>query len=393
MKISGRITRMAPSATATMADRAKALKAQGVDVISFTTGEPDFDSPKSALDAAVKAMKEGQTHYTATPGIMELRKAVSGYYKMHFGLDYDPKSEIICATGAKQTLYEAVGCLVNPGDEVIIFAPAWVSYVEQIRIFDGKPVIIDTSKTGFLPDPAQFEAAITPRTVAVMINNPCNPTGMVWPAETLKAIAEICVKHGIVLINDEIYGRLVYDMPVQKHVLELVPEARDVTLNINGVSKSYAMTGWRLGYALGPAPLIKAMNSMQGHLTSGTCSITQWAATGAIENAEADIERMRVQFDKRRHLICGLLDDIRGLTYVKPQGAFYTFINVSAYLGEKTGMADDIAFCERVLAEKALALVPGTAFLCPGWVRISYSCNEETIKAGIARLKEFVESL
>ncbi|MBQ8091017.1 MAG: aminotransferase class I/II-fold pyridoxal phosphate-dependent enzyme, partial [Pyramidobacter sp.] len=210
---------------------------------------------------------------------------------------------------------------------------------------------------------------------------------------TLKAIAEICVKHGIVLINDEIYGRLVYDMPVQKHVLELVPEARDVTLNINGVSKSYAMTGWRLGYALGPAPLIKAMNSMQGHLTSGTCSITQWAATGAIENAEADIERMRVQFDKRRHLICGLLDDIRGLTYVKPQGAFYTFINVSAYLGEKTGMADDIAFCERVLAQKALALVPGTAFLCPGWVRISYSCNEETIKAGIARLKEFVESL
>ena len=393
MKISGRITRMAPSATATMADRAKALKAQGVDVISFTTGEPDFDSPQSALDAAVKAMKEGQTHYTATPGIMELRKAVSGYYKMHFGLDYDPKSEIICATGAKQTLYEAVGCLVNPGDEVIIFAPAWVSYVEQIRIFDGKPVIIDTSKTGFLPDPAAFEAAITPRTVAVMINNPCNPTGMVYPEETLKAIAQICVKHNIVLINDEIYGRLVYDMPVQKHVLELVPEARDVTLNINGVSKSYAMTGWRLGYALGPAPLIKAMNSMQGHLTSGTCSITQWAATGAIENAEADIERMRVQFDKRRHLICGLLDDIRGLTYVKPQGAFYTFINVSAYLGEKTGMADDITFCERVLAEKALALVPGTAFLCPGWVRISYSCNEETIKAGIARLKEFVESL
>ncbi len=393
MKISERISRMAPSATTTMAARAKDLKAQGVDVISFTTGEPDFNSPQSALTAAEKAMKDGQTHYTVTPGIIELRKAVAGYYKAHFGLDYDPKTEILCATGAKQALYEALGCLVNPGDEVIVFAPAWVSYVEQIRIFDGVPVIIDTSKTGFLPDPAEFEKAITPRTVAVMINNPCNPTGLVWPPETLRQIAQICVKHNVVLINDEIYGRLVYDMPVQKQVLELVPEARDLTLNINGVSKSYAMTGWRLGYALGPAALIKAMNSMQGHLTSGTCSITQWAATGAIENAEDDIERMRVQFDKRRHLICELLDGIKGLNYVKPQGAFYVFINVGACLGEKTGMKDDIAFCERVLAEKAVALVPGTAFLCPGWVRISYSCGEEQIKAGIGRIKDFVESL
>ena len=393
MKISDRISRMAPSATTTMAARAKELKAQGVDVISFTTGEPDFDSPKCAIDAAVKAMNEGQTHYTVTPGIIELRKAVAGYYKQHFGLTYDPKTEILCATGAKQCLYEALGCLVNPGDEVIVFAPAWVSYVEQIRIFDGKPVIIDTGKTGFLPDPVEFEAAITPRTVAVMINNPCNPTGLVYPSDTLKKIAEICVKHNVVIINDEIYGRLVYDMPVQPQLLQLVPEARDLTLNINGVSKSYAMTGWRLGYALGPAPLIKAMNSMQGHLTSGTCSITQWAATGAVENAEPDIERMRVQFDKRRHLICELLDNIRGLRYVKPQGAFYVFIDVTKCLGEKTGMADDIAFCERVLADKALALVPGTAFLCPGWVRISYSCSEDQIRAGIARLKEFVESL
>lgn len=384
---------MAPSATTTMAARAKELKAQGIDVISFTTGEPDFNSPASAIAAAEKAMREGQTHYTVTPGIIELRKAVSSYYQKHFHLTYDPKTEILAATGAKQTLYEALGCIVNPGDEVIVFAPAWVSYVEQIRLFDAKPVIIDTSKTGFLPDAAEFEAAVTPRTSAVIINNPCNPTGIVYPSETLEMIAHTCIKHNIIIINDEIYGRLVYDMPLQKHLLELVPEARDLTLNINGVSKSYAMTGWRLGYALGPAPLIKAMSSMQGHLTSGTCSISQWAAYGAVKNAEDDIERMRREFDKRRHLVCELLGQIPGLSFFRPQGAFYVFIDVSEYLGEKTGIADDIAFCERILAEKALALVPGTAFLCPGFVRLSYSCGEDLIKAGVARLKEFVENL
>lgn len=391
MKISDRISRMAPSATNAMAARAKELKAQGVDVISFTTGEPDFDSPDSALVGAMKALSSGQTHYTVNAGIMELRNAVAKYYEDIFGMTYDAKTEIEVATGAKQLLYQAMGCLVNPGDEVILFTPAWVSYVEQIRLFDGKPVMVDTSKTGFIPTAEAFEAAITDRTVAVIINNPCNPTGIVYSDDTLKMIAEIAVKHNIVIINDEIYGRLVYDMPVQPHLLKLVPEARDLTLNINGVSKSYAMTGWRLGYALGPAKLIKAMVSMQGHLTSNTCSIAQWAAASAITYAEPDIERMRVEFDRRRHIVIGLAEQIPGVTFVQPQGAFYLFIDITKCLNEKSGLKTDIDFCDAVLSKKAVALVPGTAFLCPGYVRISYSCGEAKIREGLARLTDFIK--
>lgn len=389
MKISERIARMAPSATTAMAAKAKEMKAQGKSVVSFTTGEPDFDSPEAARRWAIKAMDEGQTHYTVNPGTVELREEAAAYYERHFHLKYSAK-EVVCGTGAKQLLFEALGCLVDPGDEVILFAPAWVSYFEQIRLFDGKPVILDTSPTNCVPDPDQYEKLITDRTVAVVLNNPNNPTGKVYPHDVLEKIARISLKHGVTVINDEIYERLVYGTSFKPHLLELVPEARDLTLNINGVSKSYAMTGWRLGYALGPEPLIKAMTSMQGHLTSNTSSISQWAATGALKEAEDDVEAMRKVFEKRRDLTVKLLSEIPGLSFAEPEGAFYVFIDISSFLGKGKRWEDDVAFSEALLQDKGLGVVPGSAFLSPGHIRISYSCADDQIIEGVKRLKEFL---
>ncbi|MBR1673296.1 MAG: pyridoxal phosphate-dependent aminotransferase [Fretibacterium sp.] len=389
MKLSDRITRMAPSATTAMSAKAKEMKEQGRPVVSFTTGEPDFNSPQAARTYAIRAMDEGQTHYTVNAGMKELRQAAADYYERHFGLRYDVK-EVITGTGAKQLLYEAMGCLVNPGDEVILFAPAWVSYYEQIRLFDGVPVVLDTQPTGCVPDPEQFEKLITDRTVAVILNNPNNPTGMVYPHDVLEKITRIALKHGITLINDEIYERLIYGVSFKPHLLELVPEARDLVLNINGVSKSYAMTGWRLGYALGPERLIKAMTSLQGHITSNTSSISQWAAMGALKESEEDVERMRKVFEQRRALVLKLLAEIPGLSVLEPKGAFYVFMDLSSFLGEGKRWANDVDFCEAILKEKALGLVPGTAFQSPGHVRLSYSCSEEQITEGVQRLKEFL---
>ena len=392
MNFSDRITRMAPSATNAMATKAKEMKARGESVVSFTTGEPDFNYPEAAVRYAIQAMKDGQTHYTVTGGIPELKEAVAAYYKRHFNLQYGPK-EIITGTGAKQLVYEALGCLINPGDEVVLFAPAWVSYYEQIRLFDGKPVILNTEDTGFLPDPELFERLITDRTVALVLNNPTNPTGVVYPPELLEKILRIAMKHNLTVINDEIYERLVYGTSFRPHLLELVPEARDHVLNINGVSKSFAMTGWRLGYALGPEKLVKAMTSMQGHLTSNTCSIAQWAAVGALREAEDDVERMRAVFEKRRDLTVAALSKIPGIAFIEPRGAFYVYVNISSWLGTGAPFENDVAFCEAILKEKGLGLVPGTAFLCPGYVRISYSCSEEQIADGLARFIDFLAAL
>ena len=389
MKLSERITRMAPSATTAMAAKAKEMKAQGKSVVSFTTGEPDFDSPPAARRWAIKAMDEGQTHYTVNPGTVELREAAAAYYERHFHLKYSAR-EVVCGTGAKQILFEALGCLIDPGDEVILFAPAWVSYYEQIRLFDGVPVVMDTSVTNCVPDPEQYEKLITDRTAAVVLNNPNNPTGRVYPHDVLEKIARISLKRGVTIINDEIYERLVYGTSFKPHLLELVPEARDLTLNINGVSKSYAMTGWRLGYALGPEPLIKAMTSMQGHLTSNTSSISQWAATGALKESEDDVEAMRKVFEKRRALTLKLLSEIPGITFVEPEGAFYVFIDISSFLGTDKRWADDVAFSEALLQDKGLGVVPGSAFLSPGRIRISYSCADDQIVEGVKRLKEFL---
>jgi len=395
MKLSDRMIRMQPSATSLMAAKAREKKRLGLDVISFATGEPDYDSPRGALEAAEKAMKEGQTHYPPTNGIVPLREAIADYYGEHFGLKYDPAKEIVVGTGAKQLIYEALGALVNPGDEVIVLPPAWVSYVEQIRLFDGVPVEVDTAATGFIPDLQKIEDAITPRTVAIVINSPNNPTGAVYPAELLEGLARLAMKKDILVINDEVYERLVFDRDKSPQMVKLCPEARDHVLNVNGVSKAFAMTGWRIGYALGPAVLVKAISDFQGHLTSGTSTISQWASAGALLTSQKDCEKMREGFRKRRDLIVELLSEIKGIRFVPPQGAFYVFIDVSSYLGGKAKimLENDIVFCEELLERKNVSMVPGTAFLSPGAVRISYSCPEKDIREGVRRFREFLEEI
>ncbi len=392
MKISDRIMRAAPSATAAMAAKAAEKKALGVDVVSFTTGEPDYDTPKEALASAALAMERGETHYPPTPGVLKLRETAAHYYRARFGLSYDT-SEIIVGTGAKQLVYEALACLVDPGDEVIVFSPAWVSYVEQIRFFDGVPVVVDTAGDAFVPSVKKVARMITKRTVAMIVNSPNNPTGVIYPPETLRELARLAVEKNIVLLNDEIYERLTYNDAPVAHILNEFPGAREHVINFNGVSKSFAMTGWRIGYALGPKQIVRAMSTLQGHLTSGTSTISQWASVGALEHALKRSDAMRDGFKQRRDLTLKLLDEIAGIEYVKPEGAFYVFIDISKCLGERSGLHDDVAFSMALLERGNVAVVPGSAFLLPGHIRISYSCSESAIREGVRRISEFISNL
>jgi aspartate aminotransferase len=387
LKLSERAKNIAPSATLAISAKAKELKAQGKPILAFSAGEPDFGSPKAALDAAIDAINRGETHYTVNSGIPELKKAIAGYYKNRFGLEYAP-GEIIVTSGAKPLIYETLQVLVNPGDEVLLFSPAWVSYVEQINLAEGRAVSVDTSGTDLVPVREDVERSISPRTTGMIINTPNNPTGAVYGEKAIKMLADVALKHDLWIIYDEIYERLVYGETKHFNILQLAPEIRDRVIIANGVSKAYCMTGWRIGYALGPREAIAKVDDIQSHLTSNASSIAQWAAVGAINGAEPDVERCRAEFEKRRDIIYGLLSEIKGLRLAKPNGAFYAFFDV-----RNTPVPDDMEFCRRLLEEKFVALVPGAAFLAPGFIRMSYACSEEDIRSGAARLKEFVESL
>lgn len=376
-----------PSATLAVSGKAKQLKAEGKPVLSFGTGEPDFTPPEAACKAAHDAINRGESKYTVNSGIPELKSAVSAYYKRHFNLEYGAP-EIIVSNGAKQLLYQAAQTLIDPGDEVLLFAPAWVSYVEQVNLADGKPVTVETADANFVPTRAAIEACLSPRTTGMIINTPCNPTGAVYNRETLRMIADIAVERDLWIIFDEIYERLVYGDTEHFNILQVAPEIRDRVILINGVSKAFCMTGWRIGYALGPKNIIAKLDDIQSHMTSNASSIAQWAAVGALNEAEEDVERCRKAFETRRNLIYGLISDIPGIKLDKPTGAFYVFFDV-----RNTPVPDDMEFCRRLLEEKFVAAVPGTAFFAPGFVRMSYACSEEDIKEGVARLSDFVRSL
>jgi aspartate aminotransferase len=395
MYISERARKMEPSATLAVTAKAKSLKREGKPVISFGAGEPDFDSPPSAIRYAEEAMRKGQTHYTSGTGIPELRESICTYYKDHFGLEYTP-ANVVVGAGAKPLLFEALGCLVDPGDEVLVFTPAWVSYVEQIRLLGGKAVLVDTSKTDFIPRFDDVKKAITPRTRAMIVNNPNNPTGAVYDEQCLKDLGRLAVEHNIAILYDEIYERLVYGNSVHHQILNLVPEARDLTVIINGVSKAFAMTGWRIGYALGPSSIMGYLGDFQGHLTSNACSVAQWASVGALKEAEQDVQKMHGAFEKRRDLIVELMKDIPYISFTEPNGAFYVWFSVEKVLGKSWNgqvITDDITLCKVLLESKYVALVPGSAFMADGNVRISYSNSEEEIREGMKRFKEFLEEL
>ncbi|MDR3076103.1 MAG: pyridoxal phosphate-dependent aminotransferase [Synergistaceae bacterium] len=384
MKISERAAKIQPSATLAVAALARELKAAGRPVLSFSAGEPDFRSPDSALKAARDAMDRGETHYTANSGIPELKRAIAAYYKTRFGLEYSPP-EIIVAGGAKQVLYETLQALVDAGDEVIMPSPAWVSYVEQVRLAEGRAVMADTSGTGFVPTRESIERALSPRTKGIIINSPNNPTGAVYGEDTLKMLAGIAREKDLWIIYDEIYERLVYGGAKHYNLLRIAPDLRDRVIIINGVSKAYSMTGWRIGYVLAPKEVTAKIDDIQSHLSSNPSSIAQWAAVGAIEGGETDVEPHRAEFERRRDLLFDLLSEAEGLKLARPDGAFYAFIDV-----RDSAIPDDKEFCRRILEEKFVALVPGDAFFAPGYVRMSYACSQDDIREGAARIKEFL---
>ncbi len=387
MKMSKRILEIQPSATISISAKAKTMKAEGKPVISFSLGEPDFNSPECASKAAIEAINRGESHYTLNSGIIELRKEVCNYYKRRLGLEYAP-DEVLIAPGAKPLLYEALQMLVDPGDEVLLFSPAWVSYVEQLHLAGGKDVIVDTLKTDLIPTKEAIEAVLSNKTVGMIINSPSNPSGAIYNEETLKMIADVAREKDLWIIFDEIYERLVYAPAKHVNILNVAPDLRDKVIIINGASKAYAMTGWRIGYALAPKPIIAKMNTLQTHLTSNASSIAQWAAWGAVKDADPDVEKMREAFEERRRVI---LELVRSMPYVKvrdPEGAFYIFIDV-----RESPIPDDIKFCEKLLEEKFVAAVPGAAFFAPGFIRFSYACSMENIREGMQRLKEFLQAL
>lgn len=396
LSLSKKAMELHPSATLAVSALAKEMKAEGKPVIIFSQGEPDFVSPQPVLDAGRKAIDEGQTHYTASNGILPLRKAVAAYYKKHFNLEYAP-NDILIGAGAKPILYCAMVAILDPGDEVILPTPAWVSYVEQIRLCGGREVLVECRDTKNVPLVERIKAAITPRTKCILLNSPNNPTGAVYDAETLKGIAQLALEHDLIIVNDAIYERLIYDNTKFTEIVEICPEVRDRTIIVNGMSKAFAMTGWRIGYALGPTKYIKAMGSIQGHITSNACTVAQYAALGGLKGADdVDVEKMRQQFAKRRELVFSILDKIPGITYAKPMGAFYVLVDMSALLGKKHGkttLSDDVTFCSDLLKSKYVAVTPGSAFFANGTMRISYASSEDEIREGLKRIAEYVSEI
>jgi aspartate aminotransferase len=393
--LADRVKALAPSPTLAIQARARAMRARGVDVISFGAGEPDFDTPERIKEAALRAMRQGQTKYTDASGIPELREAVCRKLRRDNGLDYEP-ADVLVSCGAKHTLYNLWVALLNPGDEVLIPSPYWVSYPEQVKLLDGVPVPVPTDEAqGFQLDPDRLRAAVTPRTRAIVVNSPNNPTGAVFSAAALRAVAELALRHDLVLVSDECYEALTYE---GRHVsiASLGPEARARTVVVNTCSKAYAMTGWRIGYAAGPRALIRAMGDVQSQVTSNPSSVSQWAAVEALAGPQDEVAKMAGEFDRRRRVIVERLNAVPGLRCATPGGAFYAFPDVRGLFGRRwqereiRGSADVTAF---LLEAARVAVVPGLDFGSDAHIRLSYATGLATIEEGLSRMDAAVRSL
>ena len=391
-----KIRRMGESSTIAISQKANALRKQGVNVISLAVGEPDFDTPVNIKNKAVESIKDGFTKYTAVDGIDDLKKAICHKFKEENGLDYGP-SEVIVSCGAKHSLYNIAQVLFEQDDEVIILAPYWVTYPPQVELAGARAIIIDTSKSDSLMVSRQeLEACLTPRTKAIMLNNPCNPSGKVYSEEELGIIAETAIKHNFFIISDDIYEKFVYGNAKHVSVATFSKEVKSRTISVNGVSKAYAMTGWRIGYAAGPEPIIKAMKKVQGQITTNPASISQHAATEALLGPQDDVAQMKAEYQERRDYIVEALNNIDGIDCRMPEGAFYVFPNISELLQKKSGgeiLADSVRFCSYILDEAQVALVPGKAFGCDNFVRLSYATDMESIKEAMERIKTAIEKL
>jgi aspartate aminotransferase len=387
MEIASRLTELTPSLTLAIDSKAKALKAEGVDVCGFGAGEPDMDTPEHIKAAAAAALQAGHTKYTPSSGIPELRQAISKKFETDNGLTYKP-TQIIVSNGAKQSCYNAISSVVNPGDEVIIPAPFWLSYPEMVRIAGGVPVIVQTKEENDWKMTAEeFENAMTPCTKMVIVNSPGNPTGSVYTRDELRKISEVAAEEDIYILSDEIYEKLTYDGAEHVSIASLTPEAYDLTITVNGFSKAYAMTGWRLGYLAAPEPLAKVIDSMQSHMTSNACSFAQYGGLAALTGDQQCVVDMRDEFDIRRQYMYERLSSISGIKAVRPLGAFYVLANISA-LGLKSQN-----FADKLLSKANVALVPGIAFGDDRTVRLSYATSLDIIKSGLDRLEDFCKSI
>ncbi|HLS06935.1 MAG TPA: pyridoxal phosphate-dependent aminotransferase [Bacillota bacterium] len=389
MKLSNRVKILTPSSTLAISAKAQELKRQGEDVIGLGVGEPDFNTPEYIIKAAKKAMDDGMTKYTASSGIIELREAIQQKFRNDNNLSYDA-DEIIVTTGAKHALYTVFQAILEQGDEVIIPTPFWVSYTEQVKLSDGVPVLVQTEeKNDFKLTAKQLEEAITERTKAIVINSPSNPTGMMYTKEELKAIGEVCLKHNIIIVSDEIYEKLIYTGEPHVSIAEISPQLKALTIVINGVSKSHAMTGWRIGYAAGPRHLIAAMTNHASHATSNPTTVAQYATLAAYTEKSASIEQMKDVFSERLDTLYKLLQEIPGVTLRKPHGAFYLFPNVTEAV-KNNGFTSVDEWVKALLEEEKVALVPGSAFGAPNNVRLSYATSTDLLIEAAKRIKRFV---
>lgn len=392
MNLSEKIQRLEPSVTLAAAAKAKVLKAQGRDILSLTVGEPDFATPENIQEAAIEAIKNGKaSYYTPSAGIPELRQAVVAYLKQNYGVDYAP-SQTIVTDGAKFALYALFQTILNPADEVIIPVPYWVSYGEQVKLAEGKPVFVKgEERNGFKVTVSQLEQVRTAKTKAIIINSPSNPTGMIYEKNELQAIGEWAVKNDILIVADDIYGRLVYNGNEFTPIATISEAIRQQTIIINGVSKTYAMTGWRIGYAVGNQEIINGMIAIASQSTSNPTAVSQYAAVEALTGTQDTVEEMRSAFEERLNIIYPLVSNLPGVTINKPQGAFYLFPNVKQTMAI-CGYENVTRWVEDLLEETGVALVTGEGFGAPENVRMSYAADLGTLEEAVRRIARFIES-
>lgn len=396
MELSRKAQAIEPSLTLAITAKAKEMKEKGIDVISFSAGEPDFNTPKNIINAAIKAMEDGNTKYTSVNGILQLREAICKKFKDDNGLEYNP-SQIVVSTGAKQSLANTFLAILNPGDEVIVSTPYWVSYPELIKLADGKPVFVEgDEKSNYKFTKENLEKAVTAKTKAIVLNTPNNPTGTIYNKEELEVIADFAKKYNIIIISDEMYEKLIYDNENHISIASLSKDAYERTIVINGLSKSYVMTGWRIGYCAASEKIAKLMISIQSHVTSNVCSITQYAALEALNGPQDEITKMINEFEKRRNYMINRIESIDNLSIVKPKGAFYIMINIENCLGKEINgkiLNDSMEFCASLLENEKLAIIPGKAFGLNNYIRVSYATSMEAIKEGLNRIESFIKKL
>lgn len=387
MKLAARLGEITPSLTLAIDSKAKAMKREGIDVISFSVGEPDFDTPAHIRAAAITALDQGKTRYGPVAGEPKLREAIAQKLQKDNQLPYAAEN-IIVTNGGKQSLYNLMMVLLDPGDEVILPAPYWVSYPEMVKLAEGVPVIVPTTlESGFKISPEQLRQAITPKTKLFVLNSPSNPTGMVYTPDEIRALAEVIVEHDLLVVSDEIYEKILYDGAEHLSIGAVSPAAFEHTIVSSGFAKTYAMTGWRVGFLAAPLPIIKAVSAVQGHSTSNVCTFAQYGAIAAYEGSQACVDEMVGAFAARRQVVLEYVNSIPGLNCPKPDGAFYVFPNIG-----KTGVKS-LDFCSALLEQKQVAAVPGIAFGADDCIRLSYATSLENLRKGLDRLAEFTQSL